>query len=110
METRLRAMMKRHEQEIDELIKHCPHPPHKVTVREDCSQIGRGSSTPMILVTCKLCGKERGYHGLDPSWARNHKTELKTFLISDIPDSEKDRDGFKWWDGVTNYPYNYCEE
>jgi hypothetical protein len=110
METKLREMMERHQKEIENLMHRCPHPPHKVTVYEDGSQIGRGSSTPMIKVTCKLCGRERGYHGLDPSWARNHKTELKTFLISEIPNSVKDRDGFKWWDGVTKYPHDYCEE
>lgn len=111
METKLRVMLKRHEQEIDDLVIRCPHPPHKVTVHEDSSQVGRGSSTPMIKVTCKLCGKERGYHGLSPDWAKNHKTELKTFLISaEIPASVKDRDGFKWWDGVTNYPFCDCEE
>jgi hypothetical protein len=110
METKLRVMLRRHEREIDELVARCRHPPHKVTVREDGSRIGLGSSTPMIIVTCKLCGRERGYHGLDSSWAKNHKTELKTFLISALPTCAKERDGFKWWDGVTKYPYDYCEE
>lgn len=111
METKLRAMLLRHAKEREALRRHCPHPPHKMFVHTDGSGVGSGQAYPTILVTCKLCGKEKGYHGVYSVWAMRHKTILKNFGTVLIPkEGRSGIDHLKTWIGETEYEWSNCEE
>lgn len=72
-----KALKERHEDEIDELRKNCPHPEKAIKITLDHSCVGAGAIHPAVHVICRNCGTMKVIFHLDPKRRKTVKKTLK---------------------------------
>lgn len=77
MNSQFLQLQAKHRKEIDELRENCTHPSEYIKIREDRSQIGKGTAYPVVHVVCCNCGTKKIIFNLDEKQRKTVKKTLK---------------------------------